>query len=207
MKQPLFLLCLFICFSCEQKPAAPSPSQQTAVQGASLPKKETANPYVAVDVSPMDMAYFPADFPLQKMNGRAPGLPVARVIYSRPHRGGRSLFGNLVQWGQPWRLGANEATEIEFFQAVSVQKKRIDKGSYVLYAIPYQDRWTVVLNKNLYSWGLRFDPRDDAARFDVPVTNKPQIVEHFTMTFEKTATGADLIMVWENTEVRLPFQF
>jgi hypothetical protein len=113
----------------------------------------------------------------------------------------------LVQWGQPWRLGANEATEIEFFQPVTVQKKRIEKGRYVLYAIPFQDRWTLVLNNNLFSWGLKLNPQDDVARFDVPSTAAPQPVEYFTMDFEKTAGGADLLMAWENTEVRLPLQF
>lgn len=206
MKHPLLILCLLALFSCQQK-QGPTPVQQPVFHDSALLKKEVANPYVPVDVSPMDMAYFPADYPIQKMNGKAAGLPLARAIYSRPHRGGRHLFGGLVQWGQPWRLGANEATEITFFQPAIVQKKRIERGTYIVYAIPYQDHWTVVLNRNLYSWGLKFDPSADVARFDVPVASPPQPLEHFTMMFEKTATGANLIMAWENTEVRLPIQF
>ena len=38
----------------------------------------------------------------------------ARVVYSRPKKEGRTIFGGLVEYGQVWRLGANEATEIEF---------------------------------------------------------------------------------------------
>lgn len=155
----------------------------------------------------MDMAYFPTDFPVQKMDGKVKGLPAARVVYSRPHRGGRKLFGALLQWGQPWRLGANEATEIEFFQPVTIQQKKVEKGRYILYAIPYQNRWIVALNKDLYSWGLKPNPQDDVARFEVPSSAAPQPVEYFTMAFEKTTTGADLLMAWEDTEVRLPLQF
>lgn len=207
MKNLLPLFLLTVLGACNQRPSSPPPPEQILIRDSGFLKKEVANPYVTVDASPMDMAYFPADFPVQKMNGKASGLPLARVIYSRPHRGGRKLFGALVQWGQPWRLGANEATEIEFFQPVTIQQKRIEKGRYTLYAVPYETRWTVVLNKDLYSWGLKPNPQDDTARFDVPSSAAPQPVEFFTMNFEKTATGADLLMAWENTEVRLPLQF
>jgi hypothetical protein len=40
---------------------------------------------------------------------------VARLIYSRPTKNGRVIFGDLLEYGKVWRLGANEATEIEFF--------------------------------------------------------------------------------------------
>ncbi len=75
-----------------------------------------------------------------------------------------------------------------------------------MYAIPYEDRWIIVLNSNLYSWGLKFNPRDDVARFEVSSITKPYVTEHFTVMFEKNITGADLIMAWESMEVRLPVQ-
>lgn len=201
---PLFLLTLLA--ACNRNPSSAS-SEQALLRDSDLLQQQASNPHVPVDVSPMDMAYLPADFPVQKMDGKATGLPVARVIYSRPHRAGRKLFGALVQWGQPWRLGANEATEIEFFQPLTVQQKKVEKGRYVLYAIPFQDHWTLVLNKGLYAWGLKLNPQDDVARFDVLSSAAPQPVEYFTMDFQKTTTGADLLMAWENTEVRLPLQF
>lgn len=208
MKYLLALVLAACFFSCKENTVpAQTASDTTALRDSGLIKKEPSNPYVPVDVSPMDMLYFPADYPLKKMNGQAAGPPVMRVIYSRPHRAGRHLFGGLLQWGQPWRLGANEATEIEFFQSVTVLGKKVEEGSYVVYAIPYADHWTLVLNKGLYSWGLKFNPADDVAKFDVPVTARRQPIEHFTMSFEKTPAGADLIMAWETTETRLPVQF
>ena len=165
------------------------------------------NPYAPVDLSPMDIAYLPSEYPLRKMYGEVQGPPVARVRDSRPHRQGRQIFGNIVKWGEAWRLGANEATEIQFFQPVTIQNKRFERGTYILYAIPYQDHWTIVLNTNLYTWGLKFNLSNDAARFDVPAETKDQMLEHFTMVFEKTATGSELIMAWENREARLPIQF
>ena len=206
MKQLVLLACAVALFSCVDK-SGRATSHQVDVHDSALLKKEPANPYVPVDVSPMDMLYYPTDYPVKKMNGEAKDLPFARVIYSRPHRGGRTLFGALVQWGQPWRLGANEATEIEFFQPATIQKKRIEKGRYILYAIPYEDKWILVLNNSLFSWGLKLNPKADVARFEVPSGKTPQLIEYFTMDFEKTSTGVDLLMAWENTEVRLPIQF
>jgi hypothetical protein len=208
MKYLLAVCCLLAFVSCDDhsKPAA-KPSQQTILKDSNIIKKEAANPYVQVDISPMDMAYLPSNYPVQKMSGEAKPEPVARVIYSRPHRGGRQLFGGLVKWGQPWRLGANEATEIRFFQPVTIQKKRIQAGQYILYAIPYEDRWKIIFNRNLYSWGLKFDPAADVYQFEVPAITRSQMVEHFTMTFDETNQGAELIIAWENVEVRLPIQY
>ncbi|HNL82614.1 MAG TPA: hypothetical protein PKG56_04420, partial [Chitinophagaceae bacterium] len=46
-----------------------------------------------IDKSPMDISYFPKDYPLMKMNGKSKDLPIARVIYSRPMKKGREIFG------------------------------------------------------------------------------------------------------------------
>ncbi len=54
-------------------------------------------------------------------------------------------------------LGANEATEIEFFRDVVIDQQKVEKGRYVLYFIPYEDKWTLVLNNDLFTWGLKID--------------------------------------------------
>jgi hypothetical protein len=202
----LLVICLFIS-SCGSEPVQPPPSGPVIIKDSNIIKREAANPYVQTDISPMDMVYYPTDYPVKKMNGQASEMPLVRVIYSRPHRGGRKLFGSLVKWGQPWRLGANEATEIQFFQPVTILNKKLDKGQYVMYAIPYEDKWIIAFNRNLYSWGLKFDPSNDVLRVEVSAITKAQTVEDFTMTFEKTSEATDLIMAWESMEVRLPIQF
>lgn len=172
-----------------------------------LVKKETINPYASIDLSPMDISYFPEDYPILKMSGKGVGSPLARVIYSRPHRQGRKIFGALLKYGEPWRLGANEATEIEFFQPVTIQGKNVKKGRYVLYCIPEADKWTVVFNSNLFCWGLKPDPQYDVAKFEASVQAAPSNVEYFTMVFKKTDPGADLVMAWDDVSARLPIIF
>jgi len=45
-----------------------------------------ANPYAPIDISPMDMSYFPVNYSQQRMTHDMATPPVMRVIYSRPHR-------------------------------------------------------------------------------------------------------------------------
>lgn len=196
-------LLLLLGFACND----PKPEPQSFPR-PKLPSKDSniviTNPYTPVDLSPMDMAWLPVDYPKLSVKRLQ---PVARVIYSRPHKQGRKIFGNLVKYGERWRLGANEATEIEIFIPVTIQDIKIPKGKYILYCIPEQDRWTIVFNSNLNSWGLNLDPSKDLYRFSIPAQTKKQAVEYFTMVFQATSTGADLIMAWDNVEARLPLQY
>ena len=137
------------------------------------------NPYDPVDVSPMDMSYLPDDYPIMKMDNKTNKPPVATVIYSRPQMQGRQIFGSLVKFGEPWRLGANEATEIELFQPVSIQNKVIAAGRYVLYCIPQEKQWTIVFNRNFDCWGLKQDPSKDIFTFIIPVIQKERACRIF----------------------------
>lgn len=60
--------------------------------------------------SPMAMSYLPDNYPLLKIDGKTKEDPTARVIYCRPQKKGREIFGGLVKYNENWRLGANEAT-------------------------------------------------------------------------------------------------
>src|SRR4051812_19722113 len=93
-----------------------------------------------LDKSPMDMSYYPSGYPLLKIQDKITEPLISRIIYSRPQKNGRVIFGELIEYGKVWRLGANEATEIEFYQNVKINNTKIKKGRYTLYAIPYADK-------------------------------------------------------------------
>jgi Protein of unknown function (DUF2911) len=169
---------------------------------------------LSIDKSPMDMSYFPEDYPKQKMVTPDMANPVARVIYSRPQKNGRIIFAdssvteNFIQhYGQDWRLGANEATEIEFFKEVTVNGKKIAPGRYIIYCIPYPDKWKIIINQNLYSWGLHIDKTKDIAEMEVQVIKNNVQVEYFTMLFQKATYGCDLVMAWGDVKTVLPVNF
>ena len=162
---------------------------------------------VNIDKSPLDMSYYPDEYPKLKMSGQAKEPVVARVIYSRPKKEGRTIFGNVLKYGARWRLGANEASEIEFFKDVTIQKRQVKQNRYVIYCVPYEDRWTIILNSDLFTWGLKIDSSKDVYKFDIPVSKAPYPMEYFTMGFEKTDTSVNLVMSWDAVKTSLPFSY
>ena len=198
------LLLAVLFFSCKEEGAKPDNRPRLVTKDSPLVKTDSLNPYAPVDVSPMDVSYFPVDYPIEHMYNRATKPLVARVVYSRPHRQGRKVFGSLLKYGEPWRLGANEATEIEFFQPVEIEGKRINRGKYTMYAIPFDGRWTIVFNSNTDIWGLVPDPSKDVFKIDIPVQNTNYLVEYFSMVFQDSEKGADLVMAWDSVTAKLP---
>jgi len=158
-----------------------------------------------LDKSPMDMAYFPANYPVLKIQDKATEPLTARIIYSRPQKDGRTIFGDLIDYNQVWRLGANEATEVEFFKDVKVGGKKLPKGRYTMYAIPTPAQWTIIFNKDTDIWGaFKYDEKQDVLRVTVPVQKNKEIAEVFSMNFVPSKSGADLIIAWDDVSVNIP---
>lgn len=157
------------------------------------------------DKSPLDVSYYPNNYPLLKIQGKASEPLVARVYYSRPQKSNRVIFGELIEYNKVWRLGANEATEIEFFQNVKFGDTKVKKGRYTLYCIPTKEKWTLILNKDTDSWGsFVYDAKKDVARVDVPVEKQTGITESFSICFEKNNGSFNLNIGWDDVKVSLP---
>lgn len=170
-------------------------------------KAQSTNLVPPFDLSPMDMVYFPANYPILKIQNKVSGPLEMRVIYSRPQVKDRKIFGGLQEYGKVWRVGANEATEIEFFKNVYINNKKIVKGRYTLYIIPYSDKWTFILNKETDTWGaFKYDSTKDVVRVTVPLSaiNK---VEDMTITLDKSSSGASLCVLWDEVKAELPIKF
>lgn len=210
LNQLLIACCIFFLACNDQpadsEPAALKPDKKDSTP-AYKPERPSVNPYAGVDVSPMDMVYYPIDYPKLKMTHIISTAPLARVIYSRPHLQGRHIFHEVLKYDEPWRLGANEATELTLYKDAIIQDKKIKAGRYTLYCIPHKDTWTIALNSNIDTWGLERDIAKDIARFEVPVQQTQNSLEYFTMVFEDEQKGPALLMAWDDVEVRLPFRF
>lgn len=206
----VFLFWMALFTACRQKTNTIPGETQTM----RIPVSVNDSITLSIDKSPMDMIYFPDDYPKQKMITPDLANPVARVIYSRPQKNGRTIFADtsvtqnvIQQYGQDWRLGANEATEIEFFKPVTINNKKITPGSYIMYCIPYPDKWKIIINENLYSWGLHIDKTKDIAEIELPVIKNNAQAEYFTMLFQKSTYGCNLVMAWGDMKVVLPVNF
>ncbi|HEX7903336.1 MAG TPA: DUF2911 domain-containing protein [Chitinophagaceae bacterium] len=170
-----------------------------AQQGSNMP---------ALDKSPADISYYPFNYPVLKIQDKITEPLVARVIYSRPKKEGRTIFGGLVEYGKLWRMGANEATEIEFFKHVKINGKKISKGRYTLYGIVNENMWTLIVNKETDTWGsFKYDSKKDVIRIDVPVQKLTEPQESLVMFFEKSTTGINLVIAWDMVKVALPVNF
>ena len=214
IKKKLFFsvifFCLFVITSCQQ--------QVNKIDNKNLPQRIAVSVkdsvLLSLDKSPMDMIYFPEDYPKQKMMNPTLANPVARAIYSRPQKKGRIIFADssstqnpIQRYGEEWRLGANEATEIEFFKPVTINNKNLAVGRYIIYCIPYPDRWKIIFNNNLFSWGLHMDKTKDLAEIELPVIKNDIEIEYFTMLFQNSTYGCELVMAWGDMKVVLPVNF
>lgn len=75
------------------------------------------------------------------------GFTKISIEYSSPAVKGRTVFGELLPYGTPWRAGANAPTTIEFSTAVKIGGKTINPGKYSVFITPAQSGdWTIHLN-------------------------------------------------------------
>ncbi|PTX42063.1 Protein of unknown function (DUF2911) [Christiangramia gaetbulicola] len=150
-----------------------------------------------MDASPMDLAMY------KDQNDKA----VARVIYSRPQKRNREIFGKLIPYGEVWRTGANEATEITFYEDMKIADAVVKAGTYTLYTIPDEKEWTVILNNKTNTWGAyEYSSKEDKVRINVPVRQAPNTIESLSMAFQESNNGADLLIGWDDSYIKVPFE-
>jgi hypothetical protein len=135
----------------------------------------------------------------------------ARVCYGRPAARGREIFGGLVPYDQLWRTGANEPTTLHLPFTAEIAGLTVPAGSYSLYTEPGADSWTLIINRSTSQWGHESSYTDEVraqelGRAAVSTERLDQHVETFTIRSEPTDTGADLLLEWERTRVRIPMR-
>lgn len=124
------------------------------------------------------------------------------IEYHRPGVKERQIWGGLVPYDQPWRMGANEATTISFSDPVVVEGKELAAGTYSFFAIPGPEKWTLVINEDPEQWGAYgYDAAKDALRVDV--TPKPSShTEWMRFTIDPVSpTSAVVTLNWEKLAV------
>lgn len=136
------------------------------------------------------------------------------IVYGRPARRGREIWGGLVPYGTVWRTGANLATHFETDRDVVLGETRIPAGRYTLWMIVRRDGGELIVNRDVDIWGTQYAPEHDFAR--IPLTPEPlaEPVERFTIALDRSGRGeapedrAALRLVWDrlgwSTPVRVP---
>lgn len=150
----------------------------------------------------------PAPSPFGKIEQKV-GLTDVSVEYSRPGMRGRTIFGDLVPFGEIWRTGANANTKITFSDDVKINGKELKKGTYAIYTIPNKESWEVIFYSKSDNWGV---PQDwDESKVAVKATAKtmemPMKMETFTIVIDDLKNdSATLNFIWENTIAMLSLE-
>ncbi len=131
----------------------------------------------------------------------------ASIHYGSPRKRDREIFGGLVPFGEVWRLGANEATEMTVTQDVRLGDMDLAAGTYALLVIPNEEAWTLIVNAGLGMWGaFSYSDEHDVLRLETPTSMTESIHEAFTISLEANEEGsaATLSMMWDQTSVSIP---
>ncbi len=122
------------------------------------------------------------------------------IDYSSPRMRGRKIFGGLVPYDEPWRVGANEATTFVIDTDVDLGGKAVPRASYTLFAIPNPNSWTLIISKDTGEWGVPYPgEQDDFARVPMKVSKLEAPLENFTIAFDATGRTCTLRLEWETT--------
>lgn len=135
---------------------------------------------------------------------------IVSIQYSRPFVRNRIIFGSKEQdalqpYGQYWRLGANESTEITFNKNVSFNGTSVTAGTYRIYTIPGPETFELILNSELGVWGW-FDPNPekDVLKTNVSVEKISPPIEQFTISMLAVGDTTNVNFEWEKVRLSVP---
>lgn len=159
--------------------------------------KLNAQEFKDLDTSPHDIVYF-------RTNKISP--PNIKVLYGRPRKNGREIFGEVIPYGKIWKVGANEATEVVFYQDVIFGDTEVKAGTYVLYAIPQKNEWVLILSSNIDVWETSdYQMKYDVARVTAKVS-KAEFLEAFSIGFKDKGKHVNLVLAWDTTRITAPIK-
>lgn len=135
------------------------------------------------------------------------GGHIGKFCYGRPSARGREVEGGLIPFGEPWRLGANEATAIHLPFPATVGGVELAAGSYSLYAIAGEFEWEFVLNTNAERWGIPINDgvrASDIGSFTGLPRTLTEPVEQFTVLWHSHGgENGHLVLEWGTTRVEI----
>ena len=131
------------------------------------------------------------------------------VIYGRPYTkdpktgDARKIWGGLVPYGKPWRLGADEATTLITQKPLVFGDTTVPAGAYSLYMLPQEDGSAkLIINKELGQWGMHYDDKQDLARIDLKKEPAEKPLDQLAISVARTGT---LKIAWEDTQYSAAF--
>jgi hypothetical protein len=126
------------------------------------------------------------------------------VNYSSPRMRRRKIFGDLVPFGEVWRVGADDATSFVPNIDVTAGGKNIPAGRYTLFALPTPTKWTLIISKQIGEWGIPYPGSHfDFARIEMKLSKLDAPLENFTIAFDASGNKCTMKFDWENTRASI----
>jgi hypothetical protein len=132
------------------------------------------------------------------------GAGTIQIVYSRPGKRSRPIWGGVVPWGEVWRLGANAATMLTTDKDLDIGGTPVPAGTYSLWLLPTQGTTLLIVNKETKQWGTLYHAEQDLARIPMETRMGPYsrdsrdhqstVDERFTLSL----VGATLMVRWDN---------
>jgi hypothetical protein len=135
------------------------------------------------------------------------------ITYGRPYtkdpKSGepRVIWGKLVPYDKPWRMGADESTILLTQKAIVIGDTTIPAGAYSLYLVPSETGTTkLVFSSAIGTWGEPVDTNHDFASVPAAKSSLDAPVDQYTMAVSKDPAGGGILkMMWETTQFSVPF--
>ena len=134
------------------------------------------------------------------------GGTAVTLVYSRPLKRGRTIWGGVVPFDQVWRTGANAATRFSVSAPVRLGEIDVPAGDYTLYSLPTATGAQLIVNRQFGQWGTEYHAEQDLARIPVRVERLATLVEQFTFLVREAAGGAELVLEWDQVRWVIPMR-
>jgi hypothetical protein len=135
------------------------------------------------------------------------------ITYGRPYSvkpgttEARKIWGGLVPYDKPWRMGADEATTLITQKPIVLGGTTIPAGVYTLYMVPSETGVSkLAISTKLGGWGIPVDTTQDLCQVDLTKDALEKPLDQFTMGISKNPTGGGVLKLsWESTQLSVPF--
>ena len=128
------------------------------------------------------------------------------IEYGQPSLKGRT-DATLMPNGQPWRVGADEATVLKTDKPLKFGTLTLEPGTYTLNAEPGEKQWHLIVGKlsKPGQWGVPYNASLEIGRAPMSITAAKSPVEQLKISIEDTPKGGTLKVEWGSRVAAIPF--
>jgi hypothetical protein len=128
------------------------------------------------------------------------------IIYGRPSKRGRVIWGGLVRWDRWWMPGADEATIISTDHALVIAGLKMPAGQHTFYMWPAEQSSKLIISNETGQFHTVYHPDRDLGRVDLTLKTLATPVEQMTFTAEPRPGGGVLTLSWDDRAYWVAFE-